>query len=333
MKVISFNTLIIGIVALGFCSPTLADDQTSRWNGALSLGLGLTGLKDNDPTHVMVHENLGLFGGYRFDRLVVGPVFDLRMMQQLSKISSVGGTNFTGTGSYGGLGIGYDFNPAWSLQTSFLFAGEFRFDRQTYASEEARLTQPLGISIRPQYHYNSEKPYSLDLDLRVLRWANFTAAGVSLKSVTEVGLGLIFTFHFPKPSAHPLPEQPEQPATKKQTTYQTISLAGSLFRTGSADLDDNAARDQLVQAAGQLAANPKLWVRIEGHTDSVGTDEKNQLLSQARAERIKAILVEGGVSADRISAQGFGPNKPIADNTTKEGRAKNRRVEIYIDEK
>lgn len=332
--------VFVGLSLLGRPLESLASsaDGPSRWSGSISIGAGLSGLKDDDPTHLMMHENLGLFGGYRFGRFVFGPVFELRMMQQLSALSTVGGTNFTGTGTYAGLGLRYDLNAKWSVQTDFLFAGEYRFGRQTYASEDARLTRPIGVSIKPQYFYFPEKPYSLDLDLRFLRWANFiTPNGQSLKSVTEVGLGLIFTFHFPTreplatlpPKQPPPPEKPRSPEPQSQK----ISLAGSLFKTGSADLDDEAAYEQLAKAGRILAANPKLHVRIEGHTDSVGTEEKNQVLSQARADRIKAILVEGGVSADRITTQGFGASKPIADNKTKEGRAKNRRVEIHLDEK
>lgn len=75
---------------------------------------------------------------------------------------------------------------------------------------------------------------------------------------------------------------------------------------------------------------PDVMVTVTGHTDNVGKADKNLKLSQARADNIKAMLVMKGISADRITAIGKGMNDPIADNKTKEGRAKNRRIEITI---
>lgn len=86
----------------------------------------------------------------------------------------------------------------------------------------------------------------------------------------------------------------------------------------------------LRQAASILNANPRLNVELAGHTDSVGTDEYNMELGRKRAEAVKRILVQYGVSADRLMVQSYGESKPIADNGTDAGRAKNRRVEINV---
>ena len=76
---------------------------------------------------------------------------------------------------------------------------------------------------------------------------------------------------------------------------------------------------------------PDLNVVIEGHTDSVGTDAYNKKLSQQRADAVKKYMVESGIDANRLKAQGFGESKPIASNDTDEGRQQNRRVEAAVD--
>jgi len=76
--------------------------------------------------------------------------------------------------------------------------------------------------------------------------------------------------------------------------------------------------------------NPTLKLKIEGHTDNAGNDDANMKLSEDRAEAVKTYLVSKGISADRITAEGFGETMPIADNGTAAGRTKNRRVEIKV---
>lgn len=77
-----------------------------------------------------------------------------------------------------------------------------------------------------------------------------------------------------------------------------------------------------------LKSNPVLKVSIEGHTDNTGDAQKNKLLSEQRAQSVKNALVKLGIDAGRMKAVGWGQEKPIADNRSEEGRAKNRRVEI-----
>ena len=79
-----------------------------------------------------------------------------------------------------------------------------------------------------------------------------------------------------------------------------------------------------------LKNNPDKKIEIGGHTDNVGSDEKNQVLSDNRANSVKAYLVSKGVEESRIAAQGYGETKPIADNKTAAGRQKNRRSELTL---
>ncbi|RKT43718.1 OmpA family protein [Thiocapsa rosea] len=101
------------------------------------------------------------------------------------------------------------------------------------------------------------------------------------------------------------------------------------FQPGMATLpnDDLPSLDRI---AGLLAEHPDLRIRIEGHTDSSGDEETNLALSLQRAEAVKQALVERGVDSARLSAEGLGPARAIADNTTPTGRAQNRRVEVYV---
>ena len=85
--------------------------------------------------------------------------------------------------------------------------------------------------------------------------------------------------------------------------------------------------DQVVKIMNE---NPGLNIRVEGHTDNAGDDDKNMTLSEDRANAVKDYLVSKGISADRITAEGFGETQPIADNGTATGRAKNKRIELRI---
>jgi outer membrane protein OmpA-like peptidoglycan-associated protein len=77
-----------------------------------------------------------------------------------------------------------------------------------------------------------------------------------------------------------------------------------------------------------MAADKTLKLEVQGHTDNVGNDAYNQTLSEARAKAVATWLTQHGVAADRLTAKGYGKTKPVADNGSDEGRAKNRRVEI-----
>ncbi|MCZ2104009.1 MAG: OmpA family protein [Comamonadaceae bacterium] len=104
------------------------------------------------------------------------------------------------------------------------------------------------------------------------------------------------------------------------------------FATGRADIQSNF-RPILDRFAEGLRNNPGAELRIIGHTDSTGTDAINDPLSLQRAESTRNYLTERGVSAARIQVSGRGSHEPVASNATAEGRAHNRRVEIFVGER
>jgi outer membrane protein OmpA-like peptidoglycan-associated protein len=108
-----------------------------------------------------------------------------------------------------------------------------------------------------------------------------------------------------------------------------VNMSDVLFDNGSFTLKPGA-REKLAKISGILLAHPGLIMQIEGHTDSVGSDEYNQRLSEQRAGSVRDFLGEQGVSLSSITAQGFGKTEPVASNDTPEGRQRNRRVEIVV---
>ena len=107
-------------------------------------------------------------------------------------------------------------------------------------------------------------------------------------------------------------------------------IGGVQFATGTADLNAPGARESLARFAGVVASYPDLRFMVEGHTDNVGQDSTNNELSLRRAITVRDYLISQGVAASSIDVQGFGPSQPIGDNTTADGRARNRRVEIVL---
>jgi OOP family OmpA-OmpF porin len=132
---------------------------------------------------------------------------------------------------------------------------------------------------------------------------------------------------FGSPAAPPPPPPPPVAPAPVQDNCGRIVLRGVNFAFDSAEIDPSSSV-VLDAAADQLKECPNVAVRVEGHTDSVGSDSYNQGLSERRAEGVDSHLVGRGVSASRLTAVGFGESQPVASNDTDEGRALNRRVEL-----
>lgn len=126
--------------------------------------------------------------------------------------------------------------------------------------------------------------------------------------------------------------EPMKQEIKASEMFEAINKAGFIalyinFETGKSDIkpESQPIVNQIVE---MLKQNPDLKVSVEGHTDNVGSDKSNKTLSENRAKSVMTALVSGGIEKSRLSSKGWGATKPIEDNSTEEGRYKNRRVEI-----
>jgi outer membrane protein OmpA-like peptidoglycan-associated protein len=108
-----------------------------------------------------------------------------------------------------------------------------------------------------------------------------------------------------------------------------VNMSDVLFDTGKYSLRP-AAREKLARVAGILSGHPSLRMQVEGYTDSVGTDDYNQVLSEHRATSVRDYLTQAGIPMDSVTARGFGKTRPAASNNTSAGRQQNRRVELVI---
>lgn len=120
-------------------------------------------------------------------------------------------------------------------------------------------------------------------------------------------------------------------AETKRTEQGIVTQLKSdiLFETGKSDLKPKAV-ENISQLGDILKKYPENVITVKGYTDNKGSDQKNQTLSEQRAENVKQQLLKSGIPANTVSIVGMGKNSPIADNATVDGRSKNRRVEIEI---
>jgi outer membrane protein OmpA-like peptidoglycan-associated protein len=117
--------------------------------------------------------------------------------------------------------------------------------------------------------------------------------------------------------------------TRDSSRGLIAEIGGVQFATGTAGVNADA-RESLAKFSGIVASYPDLRFNIEGHTDNVGGVAMNQELSLKRAMTVRDYLIEQGVPASRIDVAGLGLSAPVGDNTTADGRARNRRVEIVV---
>jgi outer membrane protein OmpA-like peptidoglycan-associated protein len=218
---------------------------------------------------------------------------------------------------YGG-GINFDINDHWNASVDYRHLDSSRGDFNLLADAP-------DTHIETRVHSNS---YMFSIRY------SFAAPEQPAPPPPEPPVQVVPTQEEPPPPPPPpcQPPAPGQPINLEGCKVgDTIVLRGVNFEFDKATLTVNA-KTLLDQVADALLARPDIKVEIDGHTDSKGSDAYNQKLSQRRAESVKQYLVGRGIDAGRMTTQGFGESKPVADNSTAEGRELNRRVELKITE-
>ena len=225
--------------------------------------------------------------------------------------------NVEGSGAHGGLGVAYKFAPNWSI------AGEFTGHT---ADSSGKKLKNDNFTVGLNYHFSSPPK----------------AVPVAVPEPVVVKAPEPVVVKAPEPVVEKAPEPPApEPVPQIKESWRIIkeqkpvTIEGANFDFDSAKLRP-AANAKLQPVVEFAIKYPEAGLDVHGHTDGIGSPAYNQKLSERRAASVKAYLVKKGIDAGRIVTKGFGETQHIADEKTKAGRAKNRRVEIHytiIDEK
>lgn len=195
----------------------------------------------------------------------------------------------------------------------------FGTNKDTSQANKALASQCTGSRLTDVVDQVSKRDVLLLVQIYTIR-----AQGVCLPAPAPV---------LPTPVKTPAPPVVHQLVHAKKTKRGLVFTLGSvLFATDKENLNGNA-RNSVHELSSYLQDHPSRNIRIEGYTDSTGSNKYNQALSVRRALAVKAALVKEGVRKERIQTKGYGPHFPVATNKTADGRQLNRRVEVVISDK
>jgi OOP family OmpA-OmpF porin len=157
-----------------------------------------------------------------------------------------------------------------------------------------------------------------------------TAAASAIGAATGGLIGALLGHYICDPVDEPVAQAAPPVEAPPPSGTEIVELRGTHFAFDSAKLtaEGESILDQAVEVMNK---HPQINVRIEGNTDSVGSDAYNMGLGQRRADSVESYLVSRGISASRLSTVSNGESKPVASNDTEEGRAQNRRVELIVE--
>jgi OmpA-OmpF porin, OOP family len=211
-------------------------------------------------------------------------------------------------------------------------------------NENGKITAE-GTITKVNYKIANSKPFS---SLQIIKSYENVIKDLGGKRLTDSRDGVANLFVIQKPNSkllvdvYPSENDGFTLTVVENGGFVQIVTAGQLSdqinKQGFANLNVNFDTNKAVIKDGDKAAinevvtllknDPKLKLSVEGHTDNVGAAAANKSLSQARSDSLVAYIAAAGISANRLSAKGFGSEVPVADNRTDEGKAKNRRVEL-----
>ena len=276
----------------------------------------------------------------------LGLDFNYRLQQQITTLYYAGDTNLKGKAWQIGLGAQYRFNQKWALQAAIDFLGKYSFDKQTSSNNDDHLESPKSLRLKGQYYFQPN--WTADLSANYIQWDKFVVDGESNSDVsTQWMVGVGITYHFGSYHENKSTDTVQEDSSvsnsaqsevtkvldaEKTDTGFKINLPSLAFEPSKSEVS-SSFKDIIKEAGSTLAKYPDHQIHIIGHTDSTGNAEKNITLSKMRAESVKNILVENGVKESQITTEGIGSAKPLESDSTSEGRAKNRRVEILVNEK
>ncbi|MDQ7005030.1 MAG: OmpA family protein [Ghiorsea sp.] len=258
--------------------------------------------------YMKLHQDVGMDWG-------IYEVISVGWMQQEALINT-GNAVYTETVTVAGLGVGI----SWHLSSDLTIdVGLFSPTYYQEAGASSLETSQLGALVSLNYAFGTTDP------VRV-----YKPIPVAPKPI-------------PKPAPKPVPVVapvvvipvpvvvvPEiKPLIEIAEEGEVIVLEGVLFTVGGSSLDASST-GMLNKVVATLKKMPLMRVEIAAHSDSVGLASYNLILSQKRAASVRNYLIMQGVTGDRIEATGYGASKPVADNATRAGRAKNRRVEMRV---
>lgn len=319
------STIAIAIAA-ALLSMTAA--QASEFGGGY-VG-GKIGANRTDMTAVDRQTPLatGVEGGYNWDMNSVLLGVD-GFMDFNGKKTHTGVLPAPATVNYGSHVYGLDFklglpNGNW-LPYAKLGYARVNGRGDAYASAVGGSGAHLGLGVEYKFAPN----WSLAGE-----WTNSTGkSGATKLKNNNLTLGVNYYFDKPYVAAPVVAAAVAAPAPAPSETWKTllenkpVCIEGANFEFDSTKLRSGEIK-KLNEVVSFTEKYKDAQLESSGHTDSIGTEEYNQKLSEGRAESVKAYMVKKGVSANRIDTVGYGESRPMADNATSEGRELNRRVEI-----
>ena len=237
-------------------------------------------------------------------------------------------------GAYGRVGMAY-------TKSAHTFVGDGQAPLGKFGGSDKKLTPKVGVGL--EYKLSEALALRAEVERTSVTdriRANGKADMYSLALVYKLGRPVAAPYVAPAPAPEPVvapapaPAPVAEPAPVVKAAPVPTSEKVSFAAEALFDFDKSIVKPQGKAALDDLLAklegmNTEVMVTV-GHTDSIGSDDYNQKLSQRRAEAVKAYIVSKGVDPSRVYTEGKGETQPVADNTTAEGRAKNRRVTVEV---